>query len=243
MAACGGKKEDPKKNQKQSPPVVDVIVAKLQSLTNNIEVNGTVVADDFIELHPEISGIITYLNVQEGSKVAKGTVIARINNVDLVSQLNKLKVQLQLARQTEQRYKKLLDISGINRADYDIALNNVQALQSDINVQNVLIGKSIVRAPFSGVVGLRQISMGAFVNPATVLATIQKVDKLKVDFTLPVEYAAIVSKGMYVTIKTDDSSTQNKALILAIEPQANTATRNLIVRALLNNSELIREVL
>ncbi len=234
--SCKNNKDEAKKKQLAAPPVVDVIVATYQTLDNSIEVNGTVVPDEFVELHPEISGVLTYLNVKEGSFVNKGTVIARINNADLMSQLGKLKVQLALAKTTEQRYRKLLDISGINRADYDVALNAVNNLQADINVQEVLIGKSIVKAPFSGLVGLRQISPGAFVSNSTVLATIQKIDKLKIDFTLPEEYADKIKKGGYVTVKTDNDSThRQRALIIATEPQANTSTRNMMVRSLLEN--------
>ena len=238
LIGCGGKKDNSKTSQKAAPPIVDVMIAATQSISNNIEVNGTVVPDEFAELHPEITGVLTYLNVKEGSLISKGTILARINNADLVSQLNKLKVQLGLAKITEQRYKKLLDIQGINRADYDVALNQVNSLQADINGQQVLIGKSVIRAPFTGVVGLRQISPGAYVSPATIVATIQKVDRLKIDFTIPEEYAAIIKKGNYVNVKMDTSNTSmQKALIVATEPQANNTTRSVTVRALLENGK------
>ena len=238
MGACKSKKEDSNRNKKQPPPVVDVLIAAYQSISNTIEVNGTVVPDEFVELHPEISGVLTFLNVNEGSFVKKGTVIARVNNSDLTSQLGKFKVQLSLARTTEQRYKKLLDINGINRADYDVALNQVNSLLADINSQQVMISRSIVKAPFSGVVGLRQISPGAYVNNSTILATIQKIDRLKIDFTLPEEYAGKIVKGSYVTIKTEGPDQgQQKAMIVATEPRANAATRNILVRAVLENGK------
>ena len=238
IMACESNKNKTQNKPQQPPPIVDVMIAKYQAIGNIVEVNGTVLPDEFVELHPEISGILTYLNVREGSWVSKGTVIARINNSDLVSQLNKLKVQLDLAKTTEQRYKKLLDINGINRADYDVAINQVNSLQADINAQQVYIGKSIVKAPFSGIVGLRQISQGAFVNNTTILATIQKVDKLKIDFSLPEVYAGTISRGKWVTVKiNDDTLSQLKARVIATEPQANTTTRNIMVRALLENGK------
>ena len=236
--ACKGKADDAKKNNPKPPPVVDVIVASYQSIENHIEVNGTVVPDEFAELRPEISGLLTYLNVNEGSFVKKGTVIARINNADLTSQLGKLKVQLDLAKTTEQRYKKLLDMSGINRADYDVALNQVNNIKADMNLQQVLIGKSVVTAPFSGVVGLRQISPGSYVSNSTVLATLQKIDRLKIDFAVPVEYAGAIKIGEKITIKMDaDTSHVQTATIVATEPQANTSTRNMTVRAILENGK------
>jgi membrane fusion protein (multidrug efflux system) len=148
--------------------------------------------------------------------------------------MDKLKVQLDLAKTTEQRYGKLLKINGINQADYDVALSQVNSLEADINVLQAQIDKTVLRAPFDGVIGLRQASLGAFVTSANVLATIQQLDKVKVDFTVPEEYGNIIRKGDYVTVEVDAAShKKQKALIIATEPQANTTTRNLMVRALL----------
>lgn len=231
--ACKEKKEEPKQKN-TGPTIVDVIVAAAQSISSTVEANGTIVAREFVELHPEISGRLTYLNIPEGKRIAKGTVIARINDADLRAQMGKLKVQLDLAKTTEQRYAKLLQISGINQADYDVALNQVNSLGADIDILQAQIDKTVLRAPFNGVIGLRQVSPGAYVTPSSVLATIQQVDRVKVDFTVPEEYGNIIRKGDYVTVEADAASPgKQKALIVATEPQANTTTRNLLVRALL----------
>jgi membrane fusion protein, multidrug efflux system len=242
IAACSHKskketKTTTEQKQKQGPTVVDVIIATPHQISNTIEANGTVVANEFIELHPEISGRLTYLNIPEGRRIAKGTVVARINDADLRAQMGKLKVQLDLARLTEERYKKLLDINGINRADYDVALNQVNSLKADMAVLQAQIDKTVLRAPFSGVIGLRQTSPGAYVSTSSVLATMQQVDKVKIDFTVPEENAYLIRKGSYVAVEVDATSRQKRrALIIATEPQVNTSTRNLLVRALLEGS-------
>lgn len=233
--SCKGKKEDRKKNQPAPPPTVDVIVVSAQTIPNTVEANGTVVAGEFVEVRPEISGRLTYLNVSEGSSIARGSVIAKINDADLKAQLNKVKVQLELAELTVSRYKKLLDIQGINQADYDLALNQVNSLKADIGIIEADIAKTIVRAPFSGVVGLRQVSNGAYVTPATTLATLQQLGKNRIDFTLPENYANILKRGTSVIVQTDANGGGKKtATIIAIEPQVSTATRNVIVRARLS---------
>ena len=187
LTACKGKPET--NVPKQLPPtVVDIIVVSPQALTNAIEANGSVVANEYVELHPEVSGRLTYLNVPEGSHVSQGTLIARINDADLQAQMAKSKVQLDLAQKTEERYKQLLAVNGINQSDYDNALNQVNGLKADIQYTQTLIDKTVIKAPFSGVVGLRQISPGAFVTPSSVIATIQQLDKIKIDFTLPEQY-------------------------------------------------------
>lgn len=234
---CKGKKEAPKKAQAAPPPIVDVIIATPQTIPNTIEANGTVVAGEFVEIRPEISGRLTYLNVAEGAHIQQGRVIARINDADLRAQLNKVKVQLELAEITVARYKKLLDIQGINKADYDVAVNQVNSLKADIGIIQANIAKTIVRSPFSGVVGLRQVSNGAIVSPTTVLATLQQMGKTRIDFTLPENYANLLKRGSSVIVETDATGgTKRRATVIAIEPQISTATRNVIIRARLQET-------
>src|ERR1700680_4071086 len=175
--------------------LVDVIVAAPQTITNALEANGTVVANEYVELQPEASGRLIYLNVPEGSVVSAGTVIARVNDADLKAQLEKSKVQLELAQKTEGRYKELLAVNGINQSDYDAALNAVNGFKADINYNQALLEKSVLKAPFNGVLGLRQVSLGAYVSPNTLIATIQQLDKIKIDFTLPEQYGNVLKKG------------------------------------------------
>ncbi len=232
-AACKGKPEPTK--PKQAPPtVVDIIVAGLQKISNTIEANGSVVASEFVELHPEVSGRLIYLNVPEGAFIKQGTIIARINDADLQAQLSKSKVQLDLAQKTTDRYKQLLAVNGINQSDYDVALNQVNGYKADIDYTQTLIDKTVIKAPFSGIAGLRQVSPGAYVTASNVIVTIQQVDKVKIDFTLPEEYSPLIKKGGTVDVEVDAAQQiKKKAIIIATEPQVNLATRNLKVRAVL----------
>jgi membrane fusion protein, multidrug efflux system len=220
---------------KENPPtVVDIIIASTQGISNTIEANGSVIANEYVELHPEVSGRLTYLNVAEGHTVAQGTVIARINDADLQAQLSKSRVQLDLAQKTADRYQKLLAVNGLNQADYDIALNQVNSLKADMQYTQTLIDKTVIKAPFSGVLGLRQVSPGAYVNAANIIVTIQQVSKVKIDFTIPEEFSAMITKGKLVDVEVDATHQgRKKAMVIATEPQVNLATRNLKVRALL----------
>ena len=224
--------------QKAPPPIVDVIVVQRQTVLNTIEANGTVVANEFVELHPEATGRITYLNVPEGKYIAKGTVIARINDADLVANLNKSKAALELAQSYVDRLKPLLSVQGVNQADYDAAANTVISTQADIEYTQALIDKTVIRAPFDGVVGLRQVSIGAYVSNMDVIATMQQVHNLKIDFTLPEDNSNYVKTGSTIQVSLDaaNDTVKHTAAIVAIEPQANTITRNLKVRALLQDN-------
>ncbi len=237
FSGCGKKKNKEDLSKKtDSPAVVDVIVAQNQSISSITEANGSIVANEFVELHPEVSGRITYLNIPEGTTVKKGTILARINDSDLQAQLNKTKVQLDLSQKTEQRLTKLLSINGIGQAEYDAALNQVNSLNADLEYTKVLIEKTVLKAPFSGVIGLRQVSPGAYVSPTTILATIQQVNQLKVDFTVPEEYSSIIRKGSVVEVAVEgQNNSRCKATVIAREPQINQTTRNLLIRAMLTN--------
>lgn len=237
LISCDSKEKN-KDPQKSPPPIVDIVIAKRQPVSNTIEANGTVVANEFVELHPEATGRITYLNVPEGKHINKGTVIARINDEDLVANLNKSKAALVLAQDYVNRLKPLLSVQGINQADYDAAVNTVISNQADIQYTQALIDKTIIRAPFDGVVGLRQVSIGAYVSNSDVIATMQQVSNLKMDFTMPEEYGKYISTGSTVKITLDAASDtlKHNATVVAIEPQANTITRNLKVRAILQDN-------
>lgn len=236
FTGCQKKKPEESNKKNDQPAVVDVIIAGNQSISSTVEANGSIIANEFVELHAEVSGRITYLNIPEGSSVAKGTILARVNDADLQAQLNKTKVQLALAEKTEERLTKLLTIKGISQSDYDLALNQVNSLKADLDYTQVLIDKTVLKAPFSGLIGLRQISQGAYVSPTTIIATMQQVNKLKVDFTIPEEYSSIIRKGSVIEVAIEgQSSARCKAVVTAREPQVNQTTRNILIRALLTN--------
>jgi membrane fusion protein (multidrug efflux system) len=237
LQACKQKQALPA--AKSTPPtVVDVLVASEQAVGHHMEVNGTVVANESVALQPETNGRLIELNVPEGKWVKAGTVIAMVNNADLKAQLAKTRVLLELAEKTEERYRQLLAVNGINQSDYDAALNVVKGLKADIDYDQALIDKTIIRAPFDGVVGLRQVSLGAYVTTSTQIASMQEMEKIKVDFTLPDSYGSILKTGGTVDVEVDGVGKGRKqAVIIAIEPQVNQSSRNLTVRAVMQNSK------
>jgi membrane fusion protein, multidrug efflux system len=232
--SCKEKKDSFKQKNNSGPVMVDVIIAKEELVSDRVEVNGTVVANEFAELRSEVSGLLTFLDVPEGRTVQKGAIIARINSADLAAQVNRSKVQLALAEATEQRIRKLLDVNGINQAEYDAALNQVNTLKADIQYSETLIAKTIVKAPFTGVVGLRKVSEGSYITPNNVIATMQQLSNLRIDFTIPEVYQTYAVKGANIEVKINQNSDSLvNARIIAIEPQVNQSTRNITVRAIL----------
>ena len=236
MAACKGKKDKETATTKPAgaPALVDVMIAATEQISTTIEANGSVVAFEYLELRPEVAGRLTYLQVPEGNVVAQGTVIARVNDADLQAQMSKTRVLLDLAQKTEVRLAKLIAVGGINQADYDAIVSQVNGYKADLAYTQSLIDKTVVKAPFSGLVGLRMVSPGAYVTPITLIATLQQVDKIKVDFTLPEQYSKLIRKGADVDVQTDlGKAERHKATIIATEPQISSVSRNLKVRSVL----------
>jgi membrane fusion protein (multidrug efflux system) len=234
LVACKGKTDQ--KKQKDGGPkaaIVDVIVASNNKINKKIEVNGSVLPNEMTTIQSEVSGRVTFLQIPEGGSVAAGTVLARINDADLKASQQKINVQLDLAQKNEVRLKKLLAIGGINQADYDVVLNQVNTLKADLAVLQAQLDKTVIKAPFAGTLGLRMISMGAYVTPATVMTTIQQVNQLKIDFSVPEFYAQKIKKGSIVHVQSADNKITADAVVTATEPLVNATTRNLKVRAVL----------
>jgi len=238
MISCKSEAKDKNANKEKPPVSVDAIVVGNSDFTSDIEVNGTVLSEEMVELHPEVGGRLTYLNIPDGAKVSAGTILARINDADLQAQLQQQKVQLELAQKTEQRLNKLLAVNGVDQASYDAALSQVNLYNANINVLRAQIDKTVIKAPFSGKLGLRLVSEGAYVSTATAIGTLQQTDKIKIDFSVPEAYASLVKIGKTVSIQTNSSAEEIKATISAIEPQISTATRNIKVRARLSKGDI-----
>ncbi len=212
---------------------VEAVILKTTPISNTIEVNGSLVAGEYVEIRPEVSGRLTYLNIPEGKIVQSGTRLARIYNEDLIAQQRKIEAQLAIVTQNEQRLKKLLDINGINQQDYDNVFAQVTAFSADIEVIKAQLRKTEILAPFTGIMGLRNVSNGAYITPTTLMATLQQVNQMKIDFTVPEIQAASLKSGGSVMVQMEGNIEKVKANIIAIEPQINQTTRNIKVRALL----------
>ena len=232
IISCKSKNKELPTKEKQVV-MVEAIIAGSQDIASSLEVNGTVLSNEMVELRPEISGRLTYLNIPDGGSVKAGTILARVNDADLQAQMEQQKTQFELATKTEKRLGDLLKVNGVNQADYDLALSQLNTIRANIKVLNAQIDKTVIKAPFSGELGIRVVSPGAYVTPQTLIGTLQQTDKVKIDFTVPETYASIIGKGNKVRIKTNGTSESLEAIISAIEPQINSVTRNIKVRAFL----------
>jgi membrane fusion protein, multidrug efflux system len=216
---------------RNAPVRADAYIVKTKLLLDNIEIPGTLVSNETTEIHPEVAGRITGIYFKEGSYVNRGALLVKLNDADLQAQKRKLLVQLQVAKQNENRSEQLLKIQGISRQDYEAVALQVNNVNADLAVVETQIEKTNIRAPFSGKLGLRMVSVGAYISPASIISTISQPNQLKLDFTVPERYISQVSYGKNVNFKVDGSDRTYAAKVIATESNITQDTRALQVRA------------
>lgn len=237
LSSCSSNRKKEAASRQQSagnkPPAprVDAFVVQSQTLSESLEIPGTLVSEDVTEIHPEVSGRIVGLYIREGAYVNKGATLAKLYDGDLQAQKRKLQVQLQIAQQTESRHEQLLKIGGISKEDYAATALQVSNLRADLDIINTSIAKTVIRAPFSGKLGLKEISIGAYVSPQSVISSIQKTNNLKIDFSLPEKYTHQIKKGQRVNFTVEGSDDSYTAEIAATESGIEQTTRTLTIRA------------
>ncbi len=210
---------------------VDAFVVKPEKLVEEISVAGSLRAFEEVELKNEVAGRVVRINLPEGQYVKEGTLLVKLFDDDLQANLKKLQTQLAIQEKIYERKAGLLKVNGISRNDYDQTGLQLNSLRAEIEIQKALIRKTEVLAPFDGVIGLRNISVGAEITPSTLLATIRTADRLKLDFSVPEKYSPAIRPGMKVKFSVYDQDRYYDATVIATEQGISANTRNLRVRA------------
>ncbi|GGB94060.1 efflux RND transporter periplasmic adaptor subunit [Dyadobacter sediminis] len=214
---------------------VNVFVVGRESIENQIFASGTVLPNEEVNLMSEISGRLVKLDIQEGSLVSKGQLIAKINDRELQAQLQKVAYNQELSKKIEERQKKLLNVEAINLEEYDVTSNNIRLLKAEQEVIEAQLEKTEIRAPFSGRIGLKYISEGAYLAPGTSIVTIVQSNPVKIDFTVPEKYTPNIKVGNVVKFSLDGDPATYNASIIAIDPKVDENMRTLRVRAVAKN--------
>jgi membrane fusion protein (multidrug efflux system) len=217
-------------------PVSGVVLSP-QRIDNKISVTGSIEANESVELKSEISGIVEEIHFQEGTNVKKGNLLVSLDDDEISAQLEKTRYTQKLMKEREFRQRQLLEKEAISQEEYDIALTELNTVASDIKVLQSQYQKTKIRAPFSGIVGLRHISVGSYLTPNEPIVNLYSIDPVKVDFSVPEKYTKKVAVGDEVRFITDAMETAASGKIYAIEPQVDSDTRTLHMRALSPNPD------
>lgn len=229
------KKTTVSSNSTPPPVTVNAYVIKPQKIENAVLSTGTAIANESVSLQPEVSGRIVKINFKEGAVVSKGTLLVKLYDIDLQAQLKKLKIQEDLAIKNEQRLKELRKIDAVSEQEYDVALNQLSSIQADMDLVKANIQKTEIHAPFTGKIGFRNISEGAFVAPGTLITTIQQLQPLRIDFSIPEKYIQLIKNSKEIEFTVEGSEEIFSAPIYAIDPAIDPNTRSINIRALFAN--------
>jgi membrane fusion protein (multidrug efflux system) len=213
------------------PLVVNVIQLKKETLNNQLQVSGTILPNESVDIKPEISGLVTKVNFNEGQYVTKGTPLVYLNDNELQAQFQRLQYTQKLVQTQESRQKQLLAREAISQEEYDIVLNQYNTALSDIKLVQAQLEKTVIRAPFNGRLGLRQVSEGAVINAANIIVSIVNIDPIKLEFSIPERYASLVKEGSSIYFSSESSTEEVEGKVYAFEPQIDAATRTIKLRA------------
>ncbi|MGZ3920689.1 MAG: efflux RND transporter periplasmic adaptor subunit, partial [Bacteroidia bacterium] len=235
----GGPSAGAGKGKQSGPIAVNYYVAQMTAVNSNVYTTGKIGALNETEIRPEVSGKVVAIYFKEGETVSKGSPIIKINDADLQAQLQKNKIQLKLAEEKSGRLKKLLSINGVSQEEFDIQENEIASLKADQAFIMAQLAKTNITAPFTGVIGLKNISEGAFVNPNEVIVSLIQLKPLFIEFSIPEKYSSVIKKGLNIRFSPDhqESSKTYSAQIYALEPKIDEATKTLRGRALYNGIE------
>jgi membrane fusion protein (multidrug efflux system) len=210
---------------------VEVRVLAPQRLEERLATTGTIQAEERVEIRPEISGTLEEILFEEGARVQSGQLLLKIDDEQLTAERDRAHHRLELARMREARESDLLDQGLISQDDYDRTLSELNVFAAELRLAEAQLEKTRIRAPFRGLIGLRRVSQGAALTPQTRIATLQALDTVKVDFSVPERYAGRIRAGGTVDFRVEGLEEAFVGEIYAVEPAVDPNTRSLRARA------------
>ena len=212
----------------------EVITASKQNVPTYIEAVGTLKANESLILRPEITGRIEKIAFTEGNLVQKGTTLVEFDAAMYTAQVNEAKARVALSKSEYQRVNKLFKSAAISETARDSALAQMQINEAQLEQARVSLQKMTLRAPFTGIVGLRQFSPGDYVTAGADMLEVVDIDSMKLDFRVPEVYLPKIAQGQTLSINlTAFPGEKFEGKVTAISPQISEQGRNILIRATL----------
>ena len=215
----------------RKPLLVNGLVLQYGTLNDNFRTKGVLLPDEEVDLSFETSGKITNIYFNEGSSVTQGQLLAKINDKPLQAELKKLETQLPLANERVFRQKTLLEKDAVSQETYEVVITELEKLKADIELIKTRIAQTELRAPFSGIIGLRQVSVGAYASPATIVSKLTKISPLKLEFSVNERQVNEIKPGTPLSFTIDNDMSRYEASVYAVESQLDAQTLSLKARA------------
>ncbi|MGA9539322.1 MAG: efflux RND transporter periplasmic adaptor subunit [Desulfobacterales bacterium] len=218
------------------PVTVSTTKAEKQTWQPQLNAVGTVRAEQGVEVTTEIAGLVRDVYFSSGENVDEGQVLVQLNADADEALLNSLKAEAELARTTFVRDQRQFAVKAISRATLDVSEADLKSKQAQVNQQTAIVDKKTIRAPFDGRLGISTVTAGQYLNPGDQIVTLQSIDPVYVDFSVPQQYIARIALGQTVTVATDtypDRKFDGK--ITATNPKVDPQTRNIQIEATIPN--------
>lgn len=220
-------------NQAQT---VATVKAEVTSWNESIRSVGTLSAMRGTEIAPEVSGLVTRIAFEAGQNVKAGDVLVELRADSDIAKLNSLRSDMDLARRNYERSAALLKKGNVSRATYDNQLATYNSKKANVAEQQALVDKKVIKAPFDGVVGIKRVDIGQYVNAGVDLVTLQQLDPIHIDLLLPQQNLSAINLGAEVIVKSDVFAGEAfKGKITGMDPKVDPDTRNFRVQATIEN--------
>lgn len=223
--------------QSQGLPV-EAVTVEPSSLQRSLQVVGSLTSGESVMIRPEVAGRIASLSFEEGAPVEAGAVLVRLDDSEQRARVASAEAQVALSKANYTRAQTLAQRDNVSRAALEEALAKMRIDEAAVAVARTALDKTVVRAPFSGIVGLRKVSPGAYVQAGQDIVNLESVDPLKVDFRVPEAFSAVLRKGQSVRLSVDAvPGTEFEGEVLAVDPQVDVAGRSVLLRARVPNAD------
>ena len=206
-----------------------------QTLEDSVTATGTLVAWEEVDVNAEVAGRLVALNLPEGAFVRQGQTLATLDTRVLAAQTDALDAQLDLARVQAGRLRQLFAIGGLSEQALDEATSRVRVLEAQVAQQRAEAARRRIVAPFSGRLGFRAVSVGAYVTPGQRLTTLRVTNPLRLEFAVPERYAGKVRSGATVEFSLPGDDLPVLGTVYALDPAIDASTRTFLVRARVGN--------
>lgn len=238
VAQAGAEKQVAGASATGAPVAVDVAKVEAVSLIDDVNAVGTIRSNEAVVIRPEVSGRIVKLNFGDGQPVRKGQLLIAFDSTVNQAEVRQAKAELGIARANFERTADLAKQKFISDRARDESQANVQVLEAKLALAEARLSKLEIRAPFSGIVGIRTVSVGDYVKDGADLVNLEDISSVKVDFRVPEKYADLVRRGQAIEVVVDALPGKPfHAKVDAIDPQVDSSGRSALLRGRIANPE------
>lgn len=220
------------------PVTVITEVVQPRDIVDDIDAIGTVLADESVEITPRVTSLVTRIAFREGQLVDEGDLLVELENKEIRAELAVAEASLSESRSQYERARQLADTQAISASSLEELLAAMQVAQAQVQAARARLENTLIRAPFSGKIGLRRVSPGSLVNPGTVITTLDDLDPVKLEFSVPEAFLGALREDLVVTARSPALQDREfEGRIDSIDTRLDPVSRSLLVRAILQNED------